>query len=137
LIVLGVGLALGISITRLVDLHVAAVDWEKTIKAVGELVQAIAIAGAGWWFLAQRSHKQKISIGHKIQFVKLAGSKLLIHVRISVKNTGRVLITPNLLTASLHQVLPMKGELSALRSPTDNPDDNWPQLQSIPIDCMG
>lgn len=135
--VLAAGFVAGLAVMRMVDTQLSGIDWEKTAKFVGEVVQAVAILGAGWWFLTQRSYKQKINLAHtKVEFVTLAESNILIRLQVSAENTGKVLVTPNLLFVSVHQVLPLKDVSSVTQTNSFEPVDNWDQIKSATVDCM-
>lgn len=130
------GVVAGIFLGSVYYLRLAEI--ETTAKSINEIVQAIAIVVAGFWtywlFIAQRSHKKMVVINHKVEFVQPELSKLIVRAMVSVKNNGRVLLIPRLLKITIHQILPIKGDLPS-NFPTSAPDEAWPELQTIEINC--
>lgn len=132
------GIALGFTVTRIDLLGFTGIDWEKTAKAINEIAQTIALLVVGWWtysnFISQRSNKEKAVVEHEVKFVQLEPLKILIRGTISVRNAGRVLITPRILKVVVNQILPRRID-SKTTFPSDVPEENWPVIQTIELDC--
>src|SRR5712664_200748 len=89
--------------------------WKNWVDILQDVVQTLAIIVAGGWaiwrFWINRERHPKADIQHSVECFPIGDSQHLVHVAITVKNVGSVLMKPTLLLVRILQVLPLDEEM--------------------------
>jgi hypothetical protein len=124
------------------------VDLTEALRNLAQALQAIAtVIGlmlAGLWtyllFVQKRQRHARADVTHDVLATSIGNGKTWLHVTVSVKNVGEVLIRLAAGYVRIDQILPLPPEVEnamkngdALRAPNDS-EIGWPTVESCQCD---
>ncbi len=97
------------------------------------LVTSFGIIIAGFWFIEKRQQFPRANLKHKIIHKELDENTVLIHITVTIKNIGNVLIEINHADIRIHWVAPLTKQIDELIIKAKNKKDleiQFPEIDS-------